>query len=126
MDLVKEMGKQGMLKIFVPTEYGGTGAKVMDMCIAVEEIARVCAGAATAYAVGALGSGPISFFASEAQKKKYLPQIATGEKLCAFAFTEPGAGSDLTAITTKAQLRGDKYILNGRKCFISNGSIADI
>ena len=126
MDLVKEMGKQGMLKIFVPTEYGGTGAKIMDMCIAVEEVARVCGGAATAYAVGALGSGPISFFASEEQKKKYLPTIATGEKLCAFGLTEAQAGSDAANIQTTARKEGDHYYLNGVKQFISNSCVSDV
>jgi butyryl-CoA dehydrogenase len=126
MDLVKEMGKQGMLKIFVPTEYGGTGAKIMDMCIAVEEVARVCGGAATAYAVGALGSGPISFFASEDQKKKYLPTIATGEKLCAFGLTEAQAGSDAANIQTTARREGDYYYLNGVKQFISNSCVSDV
>jgi alkylation response protein AidB-like acyl-CoA dehydrogenase len=126
MEKIKEMGKQGMLKIFVPEEYGGTGAKIMDMCIAVEEVARVCAGAATAYAVGALGSGPISFFGSEEQKQKYLPKIATGELLCAFGITEAQAGSDVANIQTTARKENDYYILNGVKQFISNGSHSDV
>ncbi|MBN2619525.1 acyl-CoA dehydrogenase family protein [candidate division WOR-3 bacterium] len=125
MDLVKEMGRQGMIKIFIPSEYGGTGAKIMDMCIAVEEIARVCGGIATAYAVGALGSGPISFYASEEQKKKYLPLIATGERLCAFGLTEAQAGSDVANIQTTARKEGDHYLLNGVKQFISNSSVSD-
>lgn len=125
-EILKEMGKQGMLKIFIPTEYGGTGAKIMDMCIACEEVARVCAGVATAYAVNALGSGPITFFGTEEQKKKYLPKIAAGELLCAFGLTEAQAGSDVANIHTTAQKDGDYYILNGVKQFISNGSIADI
>lgn len=126
MELVKEMGKQGMLKIFIPEEYGGTGAKIMDMCIAVEEIARVCAGVATAYAVGALGSGPIVYFANEEQKKKYLPKIATGELLCAFGLTEAEAGSDVANIQTTAKEEGDYYILNGVKQFISNANCSDV
>jgi alkylation response protein AidB-like acyl-CoA dehydrogenase len=126
MEIVKEFGRQGLLKIFVPEEYGGTGAKIMDMCIAVEEVARICAGAATAYAVGALGSGPISFFASEEQKKKYLPKIATGEQLCAFGLTEAQAGSDVANIQTMARKEGDYYILNGVKQFISNARVSDV
>ncbi|HEC78232.1 MAG TPA: acyl-CoA dehydrogenase [candidate division WOR-3 bacterium] len=126
MELVKEMGKQGLLKIFIPEEYGGTGARIIDMCIAVEEIARVCAGIATAYAVGALGSGPIVLFASEEQKKKYLPGIATGELLCAFGLTEAQAGSDAANIQTTARKEGDYYILNGVKQFISNASFSDV
>lgn len=126
LELIKEMGKQGMFKLFIPREYGGTGAKVMDMCIAVEEISRICGGIATAYAVGALGSGPIVNFANEDQKKKYLPKIATGEKLCAFALTEAQAGSDAANIQTTARKDGDCYILNGVKQFISNASVSDV
>jgi len=126
LELVKEMGRQGLLKIFIPGEYGGTGEKIMDMCIVCEEIARICAGAATAYAVGALGSGPIVHFATEEQKKKYLPKIATGELLCAFGLTEASAGSDVANIQTAARKEGDYYILNGVKQFISNASVSDV
>ena len=126
LELVKEMGRQGLLKIFIPEEYGGTGEKIMDMCIVCEEIARICAGAATAYAVGALGSGPIVHFATEEQKKKYLPKIATGELLCAFGLTEASAGSDVANIQTAARKEGDYYILNGVKQFISNASVSDV
>ncbi len=124
--VITEMAKQGMLKIFVPEEYGGTGGKIMDMCIACEEIARVCAGIATAYAVNALGCGPIVHFASEEQKKKYLPRIATGELFCAFGLTEAQAGSDVANIQTTARKEGDYYILNGVKQFISNASESDV
>lgn len=126
LELVKEMGKQGMFKIFIPPEYGGTGANIMDMCIAVEEISRVCAGIATSYAVGALGSGPIVNFANEEQKKKYLPKIATGEQLCAFGLTEAQAGSDAANIQTTARKEGDHYVLNGVKQFISNAVVSDV
>jgi alkylation response protein AidB-like acyl-CoA dehydrogenase len=126
MDLVKEMGRQGLLKIFIPVEYGGTGAKIMDMCIACEEISRICAGVATAYAVNALGSGPIIYFASEEQKKKYLPKIATGELLCAFGLTEAQAGSDIANLQTTARKDNGGYVLNGVKQFISSGSLSDV
>jgi alkylation response protein AidB-like acyl-CoA dehydrogenase len=126
MEIVKEMGRRGLLKIFVPTEYGGTGAKIMDMCIACEEVSRVCAGVATAYAVNALGSGPIVLFASEEQKKKYLPKIAVGELLCAFGLTEAQAGSDVANLQTTARKENGHYILNGVKQFISSGSLSDV
>ncbi len=126
LELVKEMGKRGMFRIFIPTEYGGTGGRIMDMCIAVEEISRVCAGIATSYAVGALGSGPIVHFANDEQKKKYLPKIATGEQLCAFGLTEAQAGSDAANIQTTARKEGDFYILNGVKQFISNAFVSDV
>ncbi len=125
-EIMKEMGRQGLLGIFIPKEFGGTGGKIMDMCIACEQVARVCGGVATAYAVSALGAGPIIFFGTEEQKKKYLPKIATGELLCAFGLTEAQAGSDVANIQTTAQKDGDLYILNGVKQFISNGSIAEI
>ncbi len=125
-EIIKEMARQGMLKVFIPEEYGGTGAKIMDMCIACEEVARVCAGIATSYAVNALGSGPICYFASEELKKKYLPKIATGESFCAFGLTEAQAGSDVANIQTTARREGDYYILNGVKQFISNASVSDI
>jgi len=124
--IIERMAKEGLLRIFIPKEYGGTGAKIMDMSIACEEVGRVCAGVATAYAVGALGSGPIIYFASEEQKKKYLPKIASGELYCAFGLTEAQAGSDVANIQTTARREGDYYILNGVKQFISNGSIADV
>lgn len=126
MEIIKEMGRQGMLKIFIPVEYGGTGAKIMDMCIACEEVARVCAGIATAYAVNALGSGPIVYFGSENQKKKYLPKIATGDMLCAFGLTEAQAGSDIANIQTTARKEDGHYVLNGVKQFISSGSLSDV
>jgi butyryl-CoA dehydrogenase len=126
MDIVKEMGRQGMLRIFIPQEYGGTGAKIMDMCIACEEVSRICAGVATAYAVNALGSGPIVYFGTEAQKKKYLPKIATGEMLCAFGLTEAQAGSDIANLQTTARKENGYYILNGVKQFISSGSLSDV
>jgi alkylation response protein AidB-like acyl-CoA dehydrogenase len=126
MDTVKEMAAQGMIQVFISEEYGGTGAKIMDMCIAVEEVARVCAGIATAYAVGALGSGPIVHFASAEQKQKYLPKIATGEWLCAFGLTEAQAGSDAANIQTTARKEGDYYFLNGVKQFISNAAVSDV
>ncbi len=126
MEIVKEMGRRGLLKIFIPNEYGGTGAKIMDMCIACEEVARICAGVATAYAVNALGSGPIVLFASEGQKKKYLPKIAVGELLCAFCLTEAQAGSDVANLQTTARKENGHYILNGVKQFISSGSLSDV
>lgn len=126
MEIVKEMGRQGMLKIFIPEAYGGTGARIMDMCIACEEVSRICAGVATAYAVNALGSGPIVYFGNEEQKKKYLPKIATGELLCAFGLTEAQAGSDIANIQTTARREDDHYVLNGVKQFISSGSLSDI
>ncbi len=124
--IIKKMGDAGLLKIFLPKEYGGTGGRIIDMCLACEQVARVCAGVATAFAVNALGSGPIVNFASEEQKRKYLPKIAAGELQCAFGLTEAQAGSDVSNIQTAARKDGEYYILNGVKQFISNASIADV
>lgn len=126
LELIKELARRGLLKIFISKEHGGTGARIMDMCIAAEETARVCAGISTAYAVNALGSGPIVLFASDEQKKKYLPKIASGEWLCAFGLTEAQAGSDAANIQTTATRDGDHYVLNGVKQFISNASHSDV
>jgi butyryl-CoA dehydrogenase len=125
-EIVSKMAKEGLLRIFIPADYGGTGGRVMDMCIACEEVAQICAGVATAYAVSALGSGPIVHFASEDQKKKYLPKIASGEMQCAFGLTEAQAGSDVANMQTTARRETDHYVLNGIKQFISNGSVADV
>lgn len=125
-DVISEIANAGLFKIFVPKEYGGTGGGVMEMCLAAEEVARGCGGMATAYCVGALGGFPIVLFANEAQKKKYLPPIANGKMLCAFALTEPNAGSDAGSIETTARKEGEEYVLNGVKQFITNGGVADV
>lgn len=124
--LLEELGKADLFRAFIPEEYEGLGAKVMDLCIVVEELSRGCAGIATSYAACALGTFPIILFGSEEQKKKYLPAVASGEKLVAFCITEPEAGSDASNIKTTAVKKGDSYILNGTKHFISNATEADI
>lgn len=96
------------------------------MCLAVEKLSYYCAGVSTTYAASFLGSYPIILFGNKEQKEKYLPDIAKGKKLCAFALTEPQAGSDAFAIKTLAKKEGDFYILNGMKQWITNGGIADI
>ena len=96
------------------------------MCLAVEKLSYYCAGVSTTYAASFLGSYPILLFGNKSQKGKYLPEIASGKKLCAFALTEPQAGSDAFAIKTTAKKQGDYYILNGMKQWITNGGIADI
>lgn len=116
----------GLFGIIFPKEYGGSGPDQLSLCLAVEEIARVCVSSSLILQVQALGATPILIAGSDEQKAKYCPSLASGEKLCAFGFTEPGAGSDLAVITTKAVLHGDTYIINGRKCFISNGNVADV
>ncbi|MFA5356942.1 MAG: acyl-CoA dehydrogenase family protein [Candidatus Omnitrophota bacterium] len=123
-DIMKVMAESDLFSIFVPAEYGGTGGGVLDLCLAAEELSRACGGIAVCYAASALGTFPIILFGNEEQKKKYLPDLASGKKIAAFGITEPEAGSDASAIKTVAKKEGDYYILNGLKHFITNGGDA--
>ena len=125
-ELIKELGRLDLFRIYIPEEYDGFGYGVTELCIVMEEISRVCGGVGTSYAVNALGTYPIVRFGSPEQKKKYLPEIANGRKLAAFALTEAEAGSDASNIRTKATLIDNHYVLNGSKTFITNGEVADI
>lgn len=123
---VEKMQKIGMMSIPIPKEYGGQGCDTLTYVMAVEELAKVCG--TTAVIVSAhtsLGSDPIKKFGTSEQKEKFLRPLASGEKLGAFALTEPGAGTDAAGVQTKAVLDGDEYILNGSKIFITNGKEAD-
>jgi len=125
-ELMKIFAQSDLFAIFVPEEYGGLGKGILDLCIIIEELSKACAGVAVSYAASALGAYPIILFGSEEQKKKYLPQIAKGEKLTAFALTESDAGSDAGSIRTTAVRDGDEYILNRNKQWITNGGEAEI
>lgn len=133
-DVIKAIAQADLFAIFIPQEYGGTLSLapnqkiggVLDVCIATEEISRACGGIAVSYAASVLGSFPILIQGTEEQKKKYLPDLASGKKLAAFGLTEPEAGSDVSAIKTSATRDGDYYILNGTKHFITNGGEAEI
>ena len=125
--LVKQLGNAGFTRCAVPKPYGGTRECVhaRDLCIVREELARGTALADTMFAMQALGSYPIAIFGTEEQKKHYLPPIATGTNIAAFALTEPEAGSDVSALQTRAVRRGKDYSLTGVKRFISNAGIAN-
>ena len=125
-ELMKLFAESDLFALFVPEEYGGLGKGVLDLCIVMEELSKACAGVSVSYAASALGTYPIILFGSEEQKKKYLPQIASGKKLTAFALTESEAGSDAGSIRTTAIRDGDDYILNGNKQWITNGGEAEI
>jgi butyryl-CoA dehydrogenase len=125
-DIMKVLAQSDMFGIYIPEEYGGLGGGVFDLCLVVEELSKVCGGIAVSYAATALGTFPILMFGSEEQKKKYLPDIASGKKLAAFALTEANAGSDASAIQTTARREGDYYILNGTKQWITNGGEAEV
>ena len=125
-ELMKIFAQSDLFAMFVPEEYGGLGKGVLDLCIIIEELSKACAGVAVTYAASSLGTYPIILFGTEEQKKKYLPQIAKGEKLTAFALTESDAGSDAGSIRTTAVCDGDDYIINGNKQWITNGGEAEI
>ncbi|MFH1313322.1 MAG: acyl-CoA dehydrogenase family protein [Candidatus Eisenbacteria bacterium] len=125
-DIVKLLGEAGLFGVYIPEEYGGRGMGVFELVLVVEEISKVDGGIALCLAATALGAYPILLGANDEQKKKFLSPLATGEKLAAFALTEHEAGSDATALRTTADKDGDDYVLNGTKCFITNGGEADI
>jgi butyryl-CoA dehydrogenase len=125
-EIMKHIAKSDLFRVFIPEEYDGMGLGIAGMSIATEEFSRVCAGVALGYAGTGLGTMPIILFGSEEQKKKYLPQIASGEKLAAFGLTEANAGSDASNIQTMAKKDGDYYYLTGTKQFITNGEVAGI
>jgi len=124
-EVLKVMAESDMFGLFIPEEYGGLGTNVMNLCLATEEFSRACGGIAVCYAASALGTFPIVLFGNDEQKKKYLPDLAKGKKVAAFAITEPEAGSDASGIKTTAKKEGDHYILNGLKHFITNGGDAE-
>lgn len=125
-DIFDEMGKLGLMGIPIPEKYGGSGGDTISYAIAVEEIGRVCGSTGLSYAAAvSLGASPILYFGTEEQKEKYLKPKAEGKTIGAFGLTEPNAGSDAGGTKTTAVLDGDKYVINGEKCFITNASFAD-
>lgn len=125
-DIMKILADSDMFGLYIPEEYGGFGGGCMELCLVTEELSRICGGIAVSYAASALGAFPILLLGSDEQKKKYLPDIASGAKLAAFGLTEPDAGSDAGSIKTTARKDGDYYILNGTKQWITNGGEAEI
>jgi len=123
--VVKALAEAEMMAVTIPDEYGGLGLGYTERMIALEEISRVSVATAMMLQVFALGIEPIIKFGSEKQKRKYLPDLATGKRLSTTAVTEPTGGSDPTGAKTTYRKDGDHYIINGRKCFITNAHIAD-
>jgi alkylation response protein AidB-like acyl-CoA dehydrogenase len=125
-DVVKALADADLCGLYIPEEYGGMGGGVFELCLAVEELSKVCGGISLAMAATALGTFPILLFGTDEQKKKYLTPIASGKKLAAFGLTEANAGSDALGMKTTARLEGDYYVLNGTKQWITNGENAEI
>jgi len=125
-EVKKALAEAGLMRIWIPEEFGGAGAGVLDLCLAVEELSRCCGGVGVLFAVNALGSFPILVGGTEEQKRKYLPAIARGEKLIAFGLSEKDAGSDAGGLACRADPDGDYYVLNGVKKWNTNGPAADI
>jgi alkylation response protein AidB-like acyl-CoA dehydrogenase len=125
-DIMKALAQADLLGLYIPEEYGGLGKKSLELCIAVEELSKACVGVSTSYAANALGTYPILLYGTETQKKKYLPDIATGKRLVAFGLTEANAGSDAGGVQTTAKLEENEYVLNGTKQWITNGGEAEI
>jgi alkylation response protein AidB-like acyl-CoA dehydrogenase len=125
-DIIKALGQADLLGLYIPEEYGGLGKGSLDFYIAIEELSKACLGVSTTYAANALGSYPLLLFGTDEQKKKYLPDIASGKRLVAFGLTEANAGSDASGIQTTAKLEGNEYVLNGTKQWITNGGEAEI
>jgi len=126
MDVVRKMGELGLLGMMVPAEYGGVGAGAVSYCLALQEIAYSCASTAVTMSVANLSTEPLLKFGNENQKDKYLVKLAQGKMLGCFALTEPGAGSDPGSLSLKAEDKGNYYLINGTKTFITHGQYADV
>ena len=124
--IVKDLADADMFRVFVPEEYEGLGGGCLELCLVVEELSRVCAGVTATYAVNALGCYTLMEYGTEEQRRRYLPDIAAGKKLTAFAISEATAGSDASAIKMTADKVEGGYLLNGTKQFITNGGEAEL
>ena len=125
-EIIKALADADMFRVFIPEAYEGLGGGCFDLCLVIEELSRACGGIAISYAADALGCLPLIHHSTEEQKEKYLPDIASGARLTAFALTESTAGSDVSKLRTSASREGDHYLLNGTKQFITNGGEAEI
>ena len=125
-EIMKSLAQSDFFGIYIPEAYGGLGKGSFELTLAIEELSRACLGVSTTYAANALGTYPILLYGSEEQKKKYLPAIASGKRLVAFALTEASAGSDAAGVQTTAKLDGNEYVLNGTKQWITNGGEAEV
>src|SRR5205085_3871778 len=124
-DVLRKAWDVGLMNTHIDEEYGGPGGSYLDGCIIEEELSWGCSGITTSLGANGLASAPLSVAASEELKKKYLGMLTEDFKLASFCLTEPDAGSDVSGMRTTAVKNGDKYVINGSKCFITNGGYAD-
>jgi acyl-CoA dehydrogenase len=124
-EIIEKAWEVGLMNTHIPEEYGGPGISALDGCIIEEEMAWGCSGIQTSLGANGLASAPVTIAGSEEIKKKYLGMLTESPKLASFCLTEPGAGSDVSSMRTRATKKGDKYVINGQKCFITNGQYAD-
>src|SRR5579863_5894000 len=125
-DMKELLAQQDILAMPFPEEYGGLGSSEVSILMVIEELARACATTALILCVQQLGALPILLAGTEEQKQRFIPKLASGEWLAAYALTEPGSGSDAGAMRTHAVRKGDTYVINGLKHFITNAGIAHI
>src|SRR5581483_474487 len=124
---IKKLGELGLLGIIIPQEYDGAGLGYVDYVLAIEELSAVDGSIGlTVAAHNSLGTNHIFLAGNETQKRKYVPPLASGKQLAAWGLTEPGSGSDASNARTTAEKKGDRYVLNGNKTFITNGRYADV
>ncbi|AHZ15835.1 MULTISPECIES: acyl-CoA dehydrogenase family protein [Bacillus] len=125
IDTFKKIGELGLLGIPFPEEYGGAGGDTISYAAAVEEIGKACGSTGLSYAAAvSLGASPLYYFGTEQQKQEHLIPLASGKALGSFGLTEPNAGSDAGGTQTKAEKKGDDYVINGEKCWITNANYA--
>ncbi|MDA8393696.1 MAG: acyl-CoA dehydrogenase family protein [Candidatus Dormibacteraeota bacterium] len=125
-DVVDLFRSHDVFAVAFPPEYGGVSGSALTLAMVIEEVAKVCATSSLLLAVQALGGYPILLGGSEAQRREFLPRLASGELISAYALSEPDAGSDPAAMRTRARRDGDAYVLDGSKMWITNGSVADL
>jgi alkylation response protein AidB-like acyl-CoA dehydrogenase len=123
---MKLLAQQGLTGLHIPEAYGGSAAGALAFCLAAEEVAGACATTSTIFLVNNLGGYPLVIAGTEAQQRRYLPRIATGEITAAFSLSESGSGSDAANVQCRAERRGDRYIVNGSKMWVTNGSHAGV
>jgi alkylation response protein AidB-like acyl-CoA dehydrogenase len=125
-EIMKILADTDLFGVYIPEEYGGLGGGILDLCLVVEELSRVCSGVAVSYAASGLGTLTLLQYGTEEQKQRFLPDIASGRRLAAFGLTEETAGSDAGGIQATATPTSGGYILNGTKQFITNGGEAEV